>query len=305
MKTKLLFLLIIISQISCVKEVDYDFAELEPQVVINSLFCPNEYLKVHISKTAGNFDTICENISDAEVILWANNQQIEQLTYDSSGFYSTKSYKMKPNILYTLKVKAEGKNLEASDIIPGTKPSFSVNSITDSNFIEEYLIYSTLSLTLSESLNDSNFYSISCPFYFYDFDNVLNHSTRYIKSNDVIIQSDENTGISYGASFYLIFTNQLINTSEYNLNINFLENAQQGVDLDNTTLVTLSSLSKNCYKFLKSDHIAISFYNNEYSLDSYNTFYYNFFSNVNGGLGIFAGYYPSTDTIILNGVNQY
>jgi len=133
MKKNIFYLLITLFYLtSCVKEVKYDFKDLEKKVVINSFFCPDSIFKIHLSYTANPYDTSIVIVDNAKIELWSNNHKLDEFGYYKKGYYNS-NIKAEINTPYTIKV-----------IVPDYDTIYATDTIPDNVLyeLEKNLIYS-------------------------------------------------------------------------------------------------------------------------------------------------------------------
>jgi hypothetical protein len=74
------------------------------------------------------------------------------------------------------------------------------------------------------------------------------------------------------------------------------------IDTSDNVIVTLNSVSENYYKYFKSINVLNAL--NSEEIYNQENFYYNVYTNVENGAGIFAGFNSYTDTVVYKGVVQ-
>jgi len=106
---------LLLTAATCEKEVQLDFEEEEPRLVVVSNFTPGEPLDVLVSRTESVFlpDTSFVAISDAVVEVFEGDRFIEKLEFveQQNGvryFYRSKNFKPEVGVNYTLKAEAFG-----------------------------------------------------------------------------------------------------------------------------------------------------------------------------------------------------
>jgi len=302
-KINLIIFLLLFIFVACTKEVNLNDIDVEQYIVVNSLFTSNEYLTVNICKTGLNLaNPQITPVTDAGVVLWSNNEEIEKLTHDSAGYYSTKFYKLQEDKEYTITVDVDGfKQVKATSIIPEKVPILGHN-VEIHNKIIEGNYFSTLEFTFKDPVNQKNYYIINI--------NIVEHdSTVY----DEIIRSDDNFFISYDENnhpslgldnsyFYLIFDDVNLNSNTTKATINYFTNNNiywNNEDTLATKILKFHNVSKDMYLYYKSANI-LEVIRNEPIFNQTN-YYFNLYSNIQNGIGIFAGYNTTIDTFLLNG----
>lgn len=295
MQIKITLFLLTIIIFSCNTLVDYKQEDFEQQIVVNAVMLPNKYLNVSLSKTANVLDNI-EFVKKAKVELWANNELLEILTKDSTGYYSTKNYKTTSGIEYLLKISIDGfKQITATDIIP-EQQNFDILVFEQSNYSDDYIEnYDYLQLIINNDNFSDKYFMLNTPIKKSSSRNYsfLNFSTyHYITSSDYLLRASYYYYLSYIINGEDFNSNQNINLYTKNIHISSLDSATIN------KLVVLTSLSENYYHFLVSKSI---YNNNHYSEFEMND--YTIFSNIENGLGVFVGCNPYVDTLIWE--NQY
>lgn len=146
---KILIFSLIFGFFSCEKELVLDIDGANDQIVINSLFNPDEVLSASVTKSMSPLNpNLIEELSTAEVKLYENNVFKEIMTYYKSPddvvgkFYSTFNPELGEN--YSIKVKSGEKEASTvNDMVPVNTPinSSAVNWIEwgDSTNIIRYL----------------------------------------------------------------------------------------------------------------------------------------------------------------------
>jgi len=298
MKLKFLYILLFIIYVSCTKEVKFTQKELEPEIVVNSIMYPNQFLKVSLQKTANILDLKPEKVDNAIVELWNETSLLEKLTLDSVGFYSTKIYKTQENINYTLKIKVpDFDEITATDYIP-EKIEFEVTRFEPSNYpVENGNKKFLLDFTVFFSSTNNEFFQFLSPFsYFYKEEYSYSSKKKresisnFISSNLLILNS-------YCDCCRFIFNDNQQLAESVNFDMFIFKNVEYPNDTTYNNLIVINSLSENLYNYKKSLMI---YYQNR-MLESVNDGV-PLFSNIKNGIGIFAGCNLSIDTLIWNGV---
>ncbi|WP_346859434.1 DUF4249 family protein [uncultured Draconibacterium sp.] len=123
MKRKFLILLFVIVLnvvfISCRKEIQIDFPELEIKPVVNCLFTDKTPMTVQLSLLKHANDTLDNFVNNAEVLVFSNNQLVTKLALTSKGLYSNSQFTPEKGKIYQLTVDIPGyKLVRASGSIP-------------------------------------------------------------------------------------------------------------------------------------------------------------------------------------------
>lgn len=277
--------------ISCQSVVKFNPKEIKKQIVVNSIMYPNRYLTVFLSKTANILDSSPELIENATVELWSNGNFIEKLTMDSAGYYSTKVYKTVPLTLYTLKIYVKGfDEVSATDYIPA-KQEFVVTKFEKSSFSTDYSDnFYDLTIKLKNTNSDIHYFQLFSP-YLQTLPYLSDTSTENadILSNDTLLLNS----YKYENS-YIFKISDILNPIQISLYVNVI--MMDMPEENYCSLIVLNAISENFYKYLKSYAI---WQQNYQAQDGMMDDYY-LYSNIENGLGIFAGCNLSIDTLIWN-----
>jgi len=300
-KIKVLTVFFLLLLTACTKEVNLDDIKLEPKICLYCLYTAGNRLNIYLCKTGNAItQTGVVEINDATVVLWSNNVEIEHLTYDSAGYYSTKSYRMEAGKSYTITVDVPGfERIVATDSVPDVTPILK-DSVIKNNYIVEGQLFSTLFFDFYDRPNEHNYYMIAVVFqYLNEQTGKVENWAIPVRSDNAIIVSDENHQTSYGlreSFFYLIFDDS--NISERPTKVFFYYFS--GNDEILHSFFKFYSLSRNMYKYYQSINISGEI-NNRALFGNINVYqqndYYNLFSNIQNGIGIFAGCSIDIDTI--------
>ncbi len=308
-----LTLVLIISAISCTKELPFPDAEKKPQMVINGLFSPNSNLRVQISESCHIQELDCDrkDVLDATVsLIDANGHTMANLEHTGNGFYQNSQVQITENSLYQIEVS------HASFDPAKASGSSNVPKQIVCNYIgkEEALIDQTATwafdIEIEDDPNQENYYILEGKIevlddhfdeeYFFGIEEEIN---GYIEplfahyTNDV---NAENKSISAGfdivtyplRSIYLTDANFNGQTYQTRFGIRFdpIYNAFFEEEVSGDIMsefkahLSIKSVSKEMYEYYKSLEL--------YRLGQGNIFAEpeQIYSNVNAGLGIFAAY---------------
>jgi hypothetical protein len=120
---KIICLMFIFS--SCEKELDLDIPALPQKVVVNSLFCPDSMMKIHISLTTGIKEETINFVENATLYLFEDGILIKTITNQENGFYNS-FYKPKAGKKYRIEVEVPNfEKVWAESFIPHLPDSLS------------------------------------------------------------------------------------------------------------------------------------------------------------------------------------
>lgn len=136
-----------------------------------------------------------------------------------------------------------------------------------------------------------------------DYISVSNQEVSYIESDDRVLNPDKEDAndFLFGSPYntYNLFTDELIDGKEYNLQFrvgksNYIEYSDNGFEIRPPNegeftwyIISLQSLTYDAFLYMKSSH-AQNWYGNDFFSEPVQAF-----SNIENGVGIFAGYNAS------------
>ena len=132
-KKALLFILVLVSFVSCQKVIELDLKDAETFVVIEGEVNAGDSVHTVLLSKSKNFstDNIFETISGATIELSDNIGNVEVLNEVSQGRYETANFKAFEGRTYNLKVTYDGKTYTSSSTIPTKVELDSVSFIPD------------------------------------------------------------------------------------------------------------------------------------------------------------------------------
>ena len=282
---------------SCIKEVNVAIPSIPQKVVINSLFCPDSILKIHVSLTAGVEHEI-QIVENAQIRLYENDIFLQNVSYFSKGWYNS-NYHPKAGMKYKIEVNIEGFDLVTAESSIPENPFISSFScqLLDGFDLDWGSQNSNVKLIFKDLENYSNFYELS----FFSSQNgansagladspVMNHMS------DLSILADSELEFKPSQFF---FSDNLFNGVEKIVYLNYLGGTYidpVNNEIKNSIFYALfKSVSPEYYNFRKSWTKHVYNQNTDIHIDDPIILLFKgdpieMYTNVNGGYGIFAGY---------------
>lgn len=299
---KIIFLILIFFSLSCVKEIDYNFCDTEKKVVVNCFFCPDSVFKVHLSNNACPLDTNIDIISNANIELWSNSIKIDDLYYFENGYYLTDCI-AKANTPYTIKVSVAGfETIYATDTIPAKTNYQLINNEIYTTVLNDYL-YSSINFSIDDDIEND----------FFELFFVIQHSTFTGEIVTYYDNFDTHSSVinnELNSTNKVTFSDKLFSEQIVFISINYESNKiydrvthSEIIDTNLNVMLHLNKISNNYYLYKKS-LVQRDIIESLPDLQTTNQDYY-IYSNVENGLGIFAGFNPITDTLIYEGENSH
>jgi len=275
--------LLFLSLSACVREVEVKLPPYQSKIVVNGLISDKDVTRVQVSSSISSLDTNPVNyIYDGTAQLYnEQNALYDVLNYDafSSGYIGTKP--AIAGVFYTLKVNVKGEQvIGITRILAGTK----INNLAYKDMVRidsSGLPIGELSFTFNDDGSVENYYRLNILYY----DNTrAEFKALGIKDNYFLVREAEQTNSGY------VFKDRSFN------------GAIQKLDFD----VPFGFVDANApYKFV----VSLEVLNEDYSKYENSRSLYNqrtgtpfsesvdLYSNIKGGLGIFAGASVSRDTL--------
>lgn len=293
----ILFLLI-----SCIKDADLDLPPAEINYVLNGILHPDSLVSVYISKSNYLEDTTdYPIITNAKVIFYENETQIGQVEYSQTGNY-TIDYKPKENQKYSVKATFDdGHILFAEDKIPskldlnyyfpscnrdsGRDFGLRIIGNTDNSFVWSY--FYSFSISRKFVMTDSGEINIE-----YLSERIEpSPESRDIRLDDFNASFDNTSGYFDYYKYIRISSFESNTTNNFIFGLSFGSCSSDSLILKDSEklLAIVMNTSIHYDRYLKS---SLQHYLLNEQQDTPNPFSepVRIYSNVEGGLGIFAAY---------------
>lgn len=260
-----------------------DLSVEKPHLVVGSFFSNNETIKLSLHKTSIIFTSLSEyfdSVPKARINLYEDDKFVEEILKHSDGFYKSK---IVPSIgkKYSIEVKAENYPiLKAEDIIPRLVKIKKMDTLLIKNpdFSHEnsqpsYPYILRLFIEFTDSVNVENYYRITAhtdELSIFDLDTGFAEIPVKVNEPNVI--------------FDHTFDDKLFNGTTKKLICDLLIN-KRTFELSQKMIICLRTLSQTHYKYLLYISKSPLSWEEQYYAEPITSY-----TNVNGGLGIFAGY---------------
>ena len=282
-------LLVLVIQ-SCETVVDLKTPEHKQLLVPNCFFNTDSFMVVQLSTSKGSLDNNQKSntVNAATVQVFENGQIKEILQQIGDGIYKANTFKPKAGKTYHLKINAGNYDeVDAANTIPIPIPINNF-SFKDSAFIESgggggYM--AQLTLNISDPANEQNYYAIQV----FTYDTMfLNFppgpgDTLIIARKIYAYSEDPNT--SYSSYAEVMMNDEIINGQNYSFKINF---SSYEIMPNSKINAVLQSVSKEFFLY------ATTLTNQQNNQGNPFSEPVRVYSNINNGLGIFAGFSEST-----------
>ena len=290
----LLPLLLIFSALTlsnCTKEIEFDAQDIAPRIVVNSLFTNDSIWAAHISRSVGVLETTSyTTIDDANVNIFdANANLVTTLTHQGNGLYTSPTgLTPQANQSYTIEASASGyESVNASNSIPSAVPIYQLDTVTSTNSDGETILEATI--TFQDPPNISNYYMLEV-YVTGTWINEWEQDTKEIREplqiscDDINVETVNrfNFGGFENTYLYLMLKDQNFDGENYALTFTVINYAEVK-DMDLFGEIRLVNTSEEYFNYLKSFNMYQRTINNPFATPV------QVYSNVNNGMGIFAG----------------
>lgn len=311
-------IVLIVGNISCSKEIEFNDKLLDPVLVVNSICTLNDTLMVDVSstKTIPGFESSFRFIPDATVKLYVDGVESEQLFFDSTLISQNNCARYHSNTIVTTgkkyRVEVSHKDfnkvataeMQMSNLVPIL--GFETEDVVKKGSNAEDSKLTKVTVRFSDPADEKNYYRLGVTvrigkdqsFVNEVGDSVImvqvmdNISYGEIESDDPVLATNSNADdiFSESSSFgYALFTDELFNGKTYDLDFYLSSWISEQLSCLNTLDrefysidIELQSLTKDTYYYIKSS--GLSGFG-----DGLFTEPVQVFNNIENGLGIFGG----------------
>ena len=275
--TTTIFLALLINSCKFDTIVNVDLPKHKPVIVVNSFFNPDSAWKVKLTRSQGALENgPIQNIADANVDVWEDNQRVVELTHIGNGLYRAENSKPLPGKKYELRASApDYLPVTASDIAPQAVAitKVKVDTITKADYEEL-----ELTISFTDPPAPGSKYHINLWGWSGNENGGLEFNAVNFSSSDLLLSEGQAMDMEFWDN-QAVFNDVILAGKQYGLKLRISTYyAQQDL------YVMLSTVSDAYYTYHKSFQKHQDTEENPFSEP---VIVYN---NVENGLGIFAGY---------------
>jgi len=298
MKKSLFFILSICVLLSCEKEVNIPIEFTEPKLVVNGLFNNDSLWEVEISASQYVYTMgLPPLVNDAQVTVRDAIGNSVLLSNQGDGIYTSSTEKPETGKIYTLEVSHDNYvNITASNELPN------IVSIQQIDWQQQTIIngelYRKINITLQDSPQDDYYMvRIAATFWEEQWDTITGQWDSALVQWPLSFMTQspavENAGLKEEAPL-IMFTDNLFNGSQYTIDLllgeYFFSGEKESIE---TIYISTSSISQEYYWYQTSYQ---NYLNSQAGLFSQPVQVY---TNIENGLGVFAGYSTRIDSIVV------
>ncbi|MFH1319199.1 MAG: DUF4249 domain-containing protein [Bacteroidota bacterium] len=302
MKRIVYLILLVLIIISCEKEVDIPIEYTQPKLVVNGLFNTDSLWNIEVSASKYIFDaTAIPLINDAQVTVTNSGGNSILLTNQGNGIYTSLTEKPEPGEVYTLDVShSDYDNVRASNQLPGEIVILNIDWLQQAYVDGE--LYRRINITFQDSPNNDYYLvRIKGAFWHVIFDpisglkdSILAVSPMYFFSQNAAVENSNSKEHRMSVSF----TDEIFNGNQYTIGLLLSEYYFTGEDGKEeevqTIYLSMSKISEEYYWYETSYQAYISAQDGKLFAQPVQVY-----TNIENGLGIFAGYSAQADSIII------
>jgi hypothetical protein len=309
-------LALLLSGISCEKNIDIDIDEITPMIVLNGLIESDSSVSISLSRTRHILDNKeVSTLKNGTVELFDTHGNSANLVWNSQGRYETDNFQIAPGEEYRITAKAEGYyDVEATCVIPEKIEIKRLDTLSVYDEWNEEAL--SLGIVFEDDPNEDNYYQLSlmAKYYQLQVDYIQRYDTLYVdiikdtvimgfvmdtietsipyyenvwfQTEDLIIEEWDNSG-------GVVFSDRLIQGKEYSMRGTIYTGYRMWSADTSSIYINLHSITKDYYDYLTSYQKHI------YAKDDPFATPVVVRGNVENGLGIFGGRATSKDSIQL------
>lgn len=288
LKTTAYFGILIILFNSCTKPYTIDLNDINKRMVVNGIFCEDSIFRIELLEEA----TLSENtdptigfkpINNALIQIAKDGQITDTLIQESEGIYTGNFYADKTT---TYQIFAKATNYPDATAENKVPTKVKIDTLTSELVSSSEGTFYSIKIKFTDPEAEKNYYTLQ-----------LNNSIMFIS-----FESDDASFNNYSSGNFMVpqFNDELFNGQSYEITIHISTNAPNRYDSDKPfILVSLISVSQDIYKYVDS-------YNQQQTTAEDEALDYflqgliqpaPIYTNVTGGLGLFAGYTFDQDTL--------
>ena len=299
MQRLIYFILLISVLVSCEKEVHIPIEYTQPKLVVNGLFNTDSLWDIEVSASKYIYDAAAiPLINDAQVIITNSAGNSILLTNQGNGIYASLTERPEPGEVYSIEVShSDYDNVSSSNQLPGEINIAHIDWEQQAIVAGEF--YRRIDISFQDS-PDKDFYMVRVKGTFWEIEKdpftgiedstlLIEYPIEFFSQNAALDNSSSKitpTSIS--------FTDEIFNGSLFTFDILIDDFYFSGEKIKIQSIyISMSKISQEYYWY-------------ETSYQAYLSAQYNLFAqpvqvytNIENGLGIFAGYSTTIDSLII------
>jgi len=258
---------------------------------------------VQVTLSANLTDSVPPPVDNALVIIETSAEMPDTLVYTEKGWYIS-SRVVKAGVNYTCKVNIAGfPQISAQTTVPEPAAIDSVVFTDLAGRGEEGEKISSVEFSIQNDLTRKQFWQVQLitEGMRTDYNFEKNEWTEYFGIEDeyIYMLAGQDTVLLNEANPLFLFSNKMMKSNRYRVKFYFNENYTQ-FNRDQTPYIVLRSVDESYYKYLKQYYIYESA---GYTDIGKTPQKYPLYSNINNGLGVFAGISSTRKELLLTTSN--
>ncbi len=288
---KIILIIILLTFISCEKEVELKLDKGQDKLVVNSLFYPDTNFRVYVTTTKLINENKNTFVNDAIVKLYKNDVYLETLSFEGDGWY-TSVVRPEYDTRYKVEVTQGNQFVFAESYVPDSTlflGEYTTKTTCEGTYVTSSTTYK---LTIIHNNSEERFYQTMEGVFFQTEEDYRNISDPSILSDSEIEYNPKS----------LFFSNKLFDSDTAIIHISKSQITEFGIDCNSIIgisnsnfFVQTKNLSKEYYLFLKTWVIHKYNQNSDFNIEEPIKLIFQgqpieMYSNVVGGYGVFAGF---------------
>ena len=305
---KILFLAVLGAFFGCERDLEYDLPGATPRLVVNSLFCEDSIFRIEVSVSASPGDGAkIRSLKDAKITMFDNNQLVKDFKidsvyaspYDFSGspiasraptklfFHYTRTTTARSGIPYQIEVRYPGMEpVTATALVPRPARAKTVPQPLNEAILVDGRPLDRLVFEIDDNGNKDNYYSVEITAAKAGSGEkprrIVFFSDEKAFSENLIVTSGQHTeGVFYSPDYGVYFSNGKFKGQNHSFEL-YVDQAYMSGQYQ--LKLRVLTLSREYFEFATSYQKQKLNANNPFAEPT------QVYSNIGGGLGIFAGY---------------
>ncbi|RLD48473.1 MAG: hypothetical protein DRI97_18880 [Bacteroidetes bacterium] len=296
-QARVFYIILLLGSSSCSKLISDEFPPFEPVPAINAILVPGRNVNVHVSRVETIEDTPPLHINDALITLYRNGDSVTEMPLYGSGLYYSHE-PVRGGEVYSCSIRIEGfPDLYCMDSIPSNTSVRIIGHTNTAKINEEGGYNEGVTIEFQDDPDTEDYYEVIIDkrrdwgrYSVYAFD----------ETSEVLL----NEGLEPYFTESLVFSDEMMEETNISMTLDFEgANNRHCYSRDSCVysvyehaiIVELRHVSREYYMFKKD------FYFYEKNLFTQfsegNSTAFSIYSNIENGMGIFAGYTASIDSI--------
>jgi len=291
------YIILMLGSSSCSKLICDEFPPFEPVPAINAILVPGRNVNVHVSQVEAIDDTPPLHINEALITLYRNGDSVAEMPLFRSGLYYSHE-PIRAGEIYSCSIRIDGfPDLYCKDSIP-SNTRVRITDYTNTAKVNEEGGYNAgVTIEFQDDPTTEDYYEV-----------IIDKRTEYSRYSVYAFDETSEVLLNEGLEPYftesLVFSDELMEESNISMTLDF-----EGTNnrkcyyndscvfkvFEHALIVELRHVSREYYMFKKDFYFYEKNLYTQFTEGTSTAF--SLYSNIENGLGIFAGFTASVDSI--------